>query len=251
MLLVELNQPEPILEAINFQVLQTFRCVSHLILCAVILWCFQKKVTTDSTFCVALRGRYVRDDTWILRVCTECMGDIQGYWYVHFMFVCVILLKKCLLYIKCSALRDVCTLVAEFFFMRAREASVLADTSSVKGRSHERRMKSLWHPGHEKKLEKRKGYLLITFRHSLFSHYRLNDCLFLIPVSWSAKYLILFLALCSMPSGHPGHQGSRMPGSSWYPIVYSCPSFYLTHPSRRYGILMQRKRHPTRWRFLW
>lgn len=55
MLLVELNQPEPILEAINFQVLQTFRCVSYLILCAVILWWFQKKVTTDSTLCVALR----------------------------------------------------------------------------------------------------------------------------------------------------------------------------------------------------
>ena len=41
-----------------------------------------------------------------------------------------------------------------------------------------------------------------------------------------------------MPSGHPGHQGSRMPGSSWYHIVYSCPSFFLTHPSRRYGILI-------------
>ena len=41
-----------------------------------------------------------------------------------------------------------------------------------------------------------------------------------------------------MPSGHPGHQGSRTPGSSWYPIDYSCPSFFLTHPSRRYGILI-------------
>lgn len=41
-----------------------------------------------------------------------------------------------------------------------------------------------------------------------------------------------------MPLGHPGHQGSRTPGSSWYHIVYSCPSFFLTHPSRRYGFLI-------------
>lgn len=117
MLLVELNQPEPILEAINFQVLQTFRCVSHLILCAVILWWFQKIVTTDSNLGVALCGKYVPDDTLILRVFTECMGDIQGYWYVHFVFVCVILFKnKWLLYIKCSALRDFCTLGCRVFF---------------------------------------------------------------------------------------------------------------------------------------
>lgn len=117
MLLVELNQPEPILEAINFQVLQTFRCVSYLILCAVILWWFQKKVTTDSTLCVALRRRYVRDDRWILRDCSECMGDIQGYWYVHFVVLCLILFKnKSLLYIKCSALRDFCTLGCRVFF---------------------------------------------------------------------------------------------------------------------------------------
>lgn len=120
MLLVELNQPEPILEAINFQVLQTFRCVSYLILCAVILWWFQKKVTTDSTLCVALGRRYVRDDRWILRVCTECMGDIQGYWYVHFVVLCLILFKnKSLLYIKCSALRDFCTLGCRVFFFHA------------------------------------------------------------------------------------------------------------------------------------
>ena len=79
-----------------------------------------------------------------------------------------------------SASRLLYLALQSFFFMRARKALLLADTSSVKGRSHER-MKSLWHPGHEKKLEKRKGYLLIFFRHSLFSHYRLNDCLFLIP----------------------------------------------------------------------
>ena len=127
MLLVELNQPEPILEAINFQVLQTFRCVSYLILCAVILWWFQKKVTTDSTLCVALRRRYVRDDRWILRVCTECMGDVQGYWYVHFVVLCLILFKnKSLLYIKCSALRDFCTLGCRvFFFMRVRGSFVV------------------------------------------------------------------------------------------------------------------------------
>lgn len=120
MLLVELNQPEPILEAINFQVLQTFRCVSYLILCAVILWWFQKKVTTDSTLCVALRRSYVRDDRWILRVCSECMGDIQGYWYViswSYAWYCLKTRVCCTL--NAQRFATFVPWVAEFFFFHA------------------------------------------------------------------------------------------------------------------------------------
>lgn len=205
MLLVELNQPEPILEAINFQVLQTFRYVSHLILCAVILWWFQKVVTTDSNLGVALCGRYIRDDTWKLCVLLSARGvvrDIDTSISCSYAWYC---LRKCLLHIKCSALRDFFTLGSRvfyfsyFFFMRAREASVLADTSSVQmprpWAAHETslaprtRTSCSSTENCEKKLEKRKGYLL-TFRHSLLCHYRLSYCFFLIPANWTTKCLI-------------------------------------------------------------
>lgn len=116
MLLVELNQPEPILEAINFQVLQTFRYVSHLILCAVILWWFQKVVTTDFNLGVALCGRYIRDDTWKLCVLLSARGvvrDIDTSISCSYAWYC---LRKCLLHIKCSALRDFFTLGSRVFY---------------------------------------------------------------------------------------------------------------------------------------
>ena len=86
-----------------------------------------------------------------------------------------------------------------FFFMRAQEASVLADKSSVKSRSYERCMKGLWHPRYRPpafrlKLRKETGKKvhLSTFWPSLFGQYRLNDhaefsSIFLLPAILTAS----------------------------------------------------------------